>query len=160
MTQRQAVVSAVLAWWVCGAALSYADQGQRPGSAPRPRPTVGTNRDSQDSEGESHTLTGCILQGTAPKTYIVAETLSLLRPEGAAPKPATVRDGGTRYQLLTDGTIDLSKLVNREVSVTGNVSLPAVSSDTQKSTTRPEALGKLTVKALKETGVACATPRG
>ncbi|HET9267857.1 MAG TPA: hypothetical protein VFO31_06820 [Vicinamibacterales bacterium] len=159
MTQRQVVVSAVLAC-VCGAALSYADQGQRPGSAPRPRPTVGTNRDSKDTEGESHTLTGCVLAGTAPKTYIVAETLSLLTPEGAAPRPVTVRDGGTRYQLLTDGTIDLSKLVNREVSVTGNVSVPAVSSDTQKSTTRPEALSTLTVKSLKATGASCSLPRG
>ena len=159
MTQRQVVVSAVLAC-VCGATLSYADQGQRPGSAPRPRPTVGTNRDSKDTEGEAHTLTGCILQGTAPKTYIVAETLSLLTPEGAAPRPVTVRDGGTRYQLLTDGTIDLLKLVNREVSVTGNVSVPAVSSDTQKSTTRPEALSTLTVKTLKATGASCSLPRG
>ena len=154
MTQRQVVVSAVLAC-VCGASLGYADQGQRPGAAPRPRPTVGTNRDSTDSEGESHTLTGCILQGTAPKTYIVAETLSLLTPEGAAPRPVTVRDGGTRYQLLTDGTIDLSKLVNREVSVTGNVRVPAVSSDPQKSTTRPEALSTLTVKSHKATGAPC-----
>ena len=159
MTQRQVVVSAVLAC-VCTAALSYADQGQRPGSAPRPRPTVGTNTDSKESGGESHTLTGCVLLGTAPKTYIVAETLSLLRPEGAAPQPATVRDGGTRYQLLTDGTIDLSKLVNREVSVSGTVSVPAVSSDAQKSTTRPETLGKLTVKTLKETGTPCSVPRG
>jgi hypothetical protein len=90
----------------------------------------------------------------------VAETLSLLTPEGAAPRPVTVRDGGTRYQLLTDGTIDLAKLVNREASVSGNVSVPAVSSDTQKSTTRPEALGKLTVKTLKPTGAACSMPRG
>jgi hypothetical protein len=158
MTQRQ-VVSAVLAC-VFGASLSYADQGQRPGSAPRPRPTVGTNRDSKDTEGESHTLTGCILAGTAPKTYIVAETLSLLTPEGAKPRPVSVRDGGTRYQLLTDGTIDVSKLVNREVSVTGNVSVPAVSSDPQKSTTRPDELSTLTVKSLKATGAACSNPRG
>ena len=157
MTQRQVVVSAVLAC-VCGAAVSYADQGQRPGSAPRPRPTVGTNRDSTDTEGESHTLTGCILAGTAPKTYIVAETLSLLTPEGAAPRPVTVRDGGTRYQLLTDGTIDLAKLVNREVSVTGIVSVPAVSSDAQKSTTLPEALSTLAVKSFKETGASCSVP--
>ena len=154
MTQRQVVVSTVLAC-VCGAALSYADQGQRPGSAPRPRPTVGTNRDSKETEGDPHTLTGCVLAGTAPKTYVVAETLSLLTPEGAAPRPVTVRDGGTRYQLVTDGTVDLAKLVHREVSVNGLVSVPAVSSDPQKSTTRPEALSKLAIKTIKETGAAC-----
>ena len=154
MTQRQVVVSAVLAC-ICSITLGYADQGQRPGSAPRPRPTVGTNRDSKDSEGDSHTLTGCVLAGTAPKTYIVAETLSLLTPEGAAPRPVTVRDGGTRYQLFTEAAIDLSKLVHREVSVKGTVSTPAVSSDPNKSTTRPEALAKITAKSIKETGASC-----
>lgn len=154
MTQRKVVVSALLVC-VCGTASSYADQGQRPGSAPRPRPTVGTNRDSADAEGEKHTLTGCVLAGTAPKTYILAETLSLLTPEAAAPRPVTVRDGGTRYQLLTEAAIDLSKLLHREVSVTGTVSTPAVSSDPNKSTTRPEALSKLTAKTIKESGASC-----
>jgi hypothetical protein len=116
---------------------------------------VGTNTDSKDSAGETHTLTGCVQTGTAPKTYVVAETLSLFTPQGAPPRPVTVRDGGTRYLLLTDGTIDLSKLVHREVSVTGAVSSPAVSSDPQKSTTRPDALSTLTVKTLKETGASC-----
>jgi hypothetical protein len=155
MMKRQ-VVSAVLAC-VCGATLSYADQGQRPGSAPRPRPTVGTNRDSQDAEEETHTLTGCVLAaaGSGPKVYILAETLSILQPQGTAPKPATVRDGGTRYQLLSDGVTDLAKLVNHEVSVNGSVTRPAVSSDPKKSTTRPDALAKLTIKSLRETGAPC-----
>ena len=154
MRKRQ-VVSAMLVGFF-GASLSYADQGQRPGAAPRPRPTVGTNRDSQDPEAETHTLTGCVLQtGTAPKTYVLAETLSLLQPEGTAPKPVKVRDGGNRYQLFTETPTDLSKLVHREVSVTGEVTRPAVSSDPKKSTTRPEALAKLTVKSLRETGAAC-----
>jgi hypothetical protein len=150
------VVSAVLAC-VCGATLSYADQGQRPGSAPRPRPTVGTNRDSQDTEAESHTLTGCVLAatGTGPKTYVLAETLSLLQPEGTAPKPARVRDGGTKYRLLSEGSVDLAKLVNHEVSVTGTVTRPAVSSDPNKSTTRPDALANLTIKTFRETGAPC-----
>ena len=153
MTKRQ-VVSGLLAC-VFGVSLIYADQGQRPGSAPRPRPTVGTNRDSKDAEAETHTLTGCVQTGTAPKTYILAETLSLLTPEGAPPRPVTIRDGGTRYELLSDGTIDLSKLVHREVSVKGTVSSPAVSSDPEKSTTRPDALSKLTVTSLKATGASC-----
>jgi hypothetical protein len=150
------VVSAMLAC-VCGATLSYADQGQRVGTAPRPRPTVGTNRDSQDSDVETHTITGCVLAapGSGTKVYVLAETLSLLQPEGAAPKPVRVRDGGTRYQLLSDGTADLAKLVSHEVSVNGSVTRPAVSSDPKKSTTRPDALAKLTIKTVKETGAAC-----
>ena len=143
------VLSAVLAC-VCGVTLSYADQGQRPGSAPRPRPTVGTNRDSQDSDTETHLLPGCVLAaaGSGPKIYILAETLSLLQPEGGAPKPVRVRDGGTRYQLLSEGATDLAKLVNREVSDNGVVTRPAVSSDPKKSTIRADALAKLTIKSV------------
>lgn len=155
---KRKVVSAMLAC-VCGATLSYADQGQRVGTAPRPRPTVGTNRDSKESEGEAHTMTGCVLapSDSGLKVYILAETLSVLQPEGAAPKPAQVRDGGTRYQLLSDGTTDLAKLVNREVSVSGSVTKPAVSSDPKKSTTRPDAMEKLTIKTVKDLGIPCHT---
>lgn len=157
MRKRQ-VVSAVLAC-VCGASLGYADQGQRVGTAPRPRPTVGTDRDSQEAEEETHTLTGCVLAAAAsgPKVYVLAETLGVLQPQGAAPKPAKVRDGGTKYQLLSDGTTDLAKLVNHEVSVNGSVTRPAVSSDPKKSTTRPDAMAKLTIKSLKELGIPCHT---
>ena len=104
-------------------------------------------------------MTGCVLAaaGSGPKIYILAETLSVLQPAGTAPKPAKVRDGGTRYQLLSEGTTDLAKLVNQEVSVTGSVSRPAVSSDPKKSTTRPDALAKLTIKSIKELGMACHT---
>ena len=153
MTQRQ-VVSAVLAC-VFGATLSYAGQGQRVGTSPRPRPAVGSNTDSKDTDSTTHTLTGCVQAGVGPKTYILAETLGVLTPQGAAPQPVKIRDGGTKYQLFSDGTIDLSKLVSREVSVTGSVSKPAVSSDPQKATTRPDALSKLTIKSLRETGASC-----
>ena len=154
--KKRKVVSAILAC-VCSATLSYADQGQRVGTAPRPRPTVGTNRDSQETEEETHTLTGCVLapSDSGPKVYILAETLSVLQAEGAAPKPAKVRDGGTKYQLLSDGTTDLAKLVNHEVSVNGSVTRPAVSSDPKKSTTRPDAMAKLTIKSIKELGIPC-----
>jgi len=86
---------------------------------------------------------------------MLMETLSVLTPEGAAPKPAAIRDGGTKYQLFTDGTIDLSKLVGREVHANGTVSKPAVSSDPAKATTLVDAVPKFTVKTLTETGSSC-----
>ena len=146
------MISAVLAC-VCATAISYADQGQRPGSAPRPRPVPGSNRDSKESSTSA--VTGCVKPGTEPKTYMLMETLSVLTPEGAAPKPAAIRDGGTKYQLFTDGTIDLSKLVGREVHANGTVSKPAVSSDPAKATTLVDAVPKFTVKTLRETGASC-----
>jgi hypothetical protein len=152
MTYRR-VVSAVLAC-VCAATITYADQGQRPGSAPRPKPVPGSNRDSKEGTTTS-AVTGCVKPGTEPKTYLLLETLSLLTPEGAAPKPVTIREGGSRYQLFTDGTIDLSKLLGREVHANGTISKPAVSSDEHKATTRVDALPKMTVKSLSETGAAC-----
>jgi hypothetical protein len=147
------MISAVLAC-LCAATISYADQGQRPGSAPRPRPVPGTNRDSKEGT-ETSAVTGCVKPGTEPKTYLLMETLSVLTPEGAAPKPVTIREGGSRYQLFTDGTIDLSKLVGREVHANGTISKPAVSSDEHKATTRVDAIPKMTVKTLRETGSAC-----
>ena len=146
------MISAVLAC-VCATAISYADQGQRPGSAPRPRPVPGSNRDSKESSTSA--VTGCVKPGTEPKTYMLMETLSVLTPEGTAPKPAAIRDGGTKYQLFTDGTIDLSKLVGREVHANGTVSKPAVSSDPAKATTLVDAVPKFTVKTLTETGSSC-----
>jgi len=70
-------------------------------------------------------------------------------------KPVTIREGGSRYQLFTDGTIDLSKLVGREVHANGTISKPAVSSDEHKATTVVDAIPKMTVKTLRETGSAC-----
>jgi len=150
---KRRMISAVLAC-VCAATLSYADQGQRPGSAPRPKPVPGSNRDSKEGTTTS-AVTGCVKPGTEAKTYLLMETLSLLTPEGAAPKPVTIREGGSKYELFTDGTIDLSKLVGREVHANGTVSKPAVSSDEHKATTRTDALPKFTVKTLTETGAAC-----
>ena len=147
------MISAVLAC-VCATTISYADQGQRPGSAPRPKPVPGSNRDSKEGTTTS-AVTGCVKPGTEPKTYLLLETLSLLTPEGAAPKPVTIREGGSRYQLFTDGTIDLSKLVGREVHANGTISKPAVSSDEHKATTVVDAIPKMTVKTLRETGAAC-----
>ena len=147
------MISAVLAF-VCATTISYADQGQRPGSAPRPKPVPGSNRDSKEGTTTS-AVTGCVKPGTEPKTYLLMETLSLLTPEGATPKPVTIREGGSRYQLFTDGTIDLSKLVGREVHANGTISKPAVSSDEHKATTRVDALPKMVVNTLRETGSAC-----
>jgi hypothetical protein len=146
------MISAVLAC-VCAVTIGYADQGQRPGSAPRPRPVPGSNRDSKESSTSA--VTGCVKPGTEPKTYLLMETLSVLTPEGAAPKPAAIRDGGSKYQLFTDGTIDLAKLVGREVHANGTVSKPAVSSDPAKATTLVDAIPKFTVKTLTETGSSC-----
>ena len=150
---KRRMISAVLAC-VCATTISYADQGQRPGSAPRPKPVPGSNRDSKEGTTTS-AVTGCVKPGTEPKTYLLLETLSLLTPEGAAPKPVTIREGGSRYQLFTDGTIDLSKLVGREVHANGTISKPAVSSDEHKATTVVDAIPKMTVKTLRETGAAC-----
>ena len=150
---KRRMISAVLAC-VCATTISYADQGQRPGSAPRPKPVPGSNRDSKEGTTTS-AVTGCVKPGTEPKTYLLLETLSLLTPEGAAPKPVTIREGGSRYQLFTDGTIDLSKLVGREVHANGTISKPAVSSDEHKATTVVDAIPKMTVKTLRETGSAC-----
>jgi hypothetical protein len=129
---------------------SGATAGQCAAAAARPRLQPGF-----EGEHDTSAVTGCVKPGTEPKTYLLLETLSLLTPEGAAPKPVTIREGGSRYQLFTDGTIDLSKLVGREVHANGTISKPAVSSDEHKATTVVDAIPKMTVKTLRETGSAC-----
>ena len=153
MTQRHLVSTAVA--FVCATALSSAAQRPQPspGSAPVARPSVvGTQKDSKESSAA--TVIGCVQPGAGLKTYVLAESPSALAPAGAAASPHT-RDRGARYELLSDGTIDLSKLVGRQVEASGTVSRTAVSADDKKATTRPDALSKFTLKSLRETGASC-----
>ena len=152
----QRLIATVLA---CGCAATLSHAAQRPspgvGSAPVARPSVvGAQQDSKETS--TATLTGCVQPGAGPKTYVLAESPSALAPAGAATQPATKRDRGTRYELLSsDGTLDLSKLIGRQVEASGIVSKPAVSSDAHKATTRADALSTFTVKSLRETGASC-----
>jgi hypothetical protein len=149
------IVSASL---VCAfvATLSHAAQRPSPGvgAAPVARPSVvGAQTDSKETS--TATVTGCVQPGAGPKTYVLAESPSALAPAGAPKAPLPERDRGTRYELLSDGTLDLSKLVGRQVEASGIVSKPAVSSKGDKSTTRPDALPKFTAKSMRETGASC-----
>jgi len=138
----------------CSAALGYAAQQPRAGAgaAPVPRPSVvGANTDSKETT--TATVTGCVQPGAGPKTFVLVESPSALAPAGAT--TATTRDRGTRYELLSDGTLDLANLVGRQVEASGTVSKPAVSSDPHKGTTRSDVLPKFSAKSLRETGASC-----
>lgn len=154
MIKQRLVTTAILAC-ACAASLSSAQRpAPRVGSAPVARPSVvGANTDSKETS--TATVTGCVQPGAGPMTFVLAESPSALAPAGAATQPPQARDRGTRYELFSDGTIDLSKLVGRQVEASGTVSKPAVSSNEKKSTTRPDALAKFTVKSLRETGSSC-----
>jgi hypothetical protein len=137
---------------------TLSDAAQRPasgvGTAPVPRPSVvGAQTDSKETS--TATITGCVQPGAGPKTYVLAESPSALAPAGAPKAPLPERDRGARYELLSDGTLDLSKLVGRQVEASGTVSKPAVSSKAENSTTRPDALPKFTAKSMRETGASC-----
>jgi hypothetical protein len=140
----------------CSAALAFAAQRPQPsaGSAPVARPSV-VGADTDSKETSTATVTGCVQPGAGPKTFVLAESPSALTPPGAAAPPLTVRDRGTRYELLPDASLDLSKLVGRQVEASGTVSKPAVSTRADKSTTRADVLPKFTVKSLRETGASC-----
>ena len=149
------IVSAALAS-VFVATLSHAAQRPSPGvgSAPVARPSVvGAQTDSKETA--TATITGCVQPGAGPKTFVLAESPSALAPAGAPKTPLPERDRGTRYELLSNGTLDLSKLVGRQVEASGTVSKPAVSSKEEKSTTRADALPKFMAKSMRETGASC-----
>ena len=117
-------------------------------AAQRPEPA------KESKETATATVTGCVQPGAGPKTYVLAESPSALIPPGAAAQPPQARDRGTRYELLPDDTIDLSKLVGRQVEASGTVSKPAASSG-QKGTTKSDVLPKFTLKSIRETGASC-----
>jgi hypothetical protein len=153
---RNRITTGTMVALTFSAALAFAAQRPQPGvgSAPVARPSVvGANTDSKETS--TATVTGCVQPGAGPKTYVLAESPSALTPAGAATPPLPARDRGTRYELLSDGTLDLSTLVGRQVEASGTVSKPAVSSKEQKSTTRPDALPKFSAKSLRETGASC-----
>jgi hypothetical protein len=112
-------------------------------------------RSQPSKETSTATVTGCVQPGAGPKTFVLAEAPSALVPPGAAVQPVPARDRGTRYELLSDDTIDLSKLVGRQVEASGTVSKPAVSSKEDKSTTKSDVLPKFTLKSIRETGASC-----
>jgi len=121
-------------------------------AAQRPQP----EKESKEAkETSTATVTGCVQPGAGPKTYVLAESPSALVPPGAAAQPAQARDRGTRYELLPDDTIDLSKLVGRQVEASGTVSKPAASSNGEKGTTKSDVLPKFTLKSIRETGASC-----
>ena len=123
----------------CSAALAFA-------APQRPQPS---------KETSVATVTGCVQPGAGLKTYVLAEAPSALIPPGAAGQPVPARDRGTRYELVPDDTIDLSKLVGRQVEASGTVSKPALSANEDKSTKRSDALPKFTLKSIRETGASC-----
>src|SRR4029453_12970472 len=102
----------------CSAVLAFA-------APQRPQPS---------KETSVATVTGCVQPGAGLKTYVLAEAPSALIPPGAAAQPVPARDRGTRYELVPDDTIDLSKLVGRQVEASGTVAKPAVSANEDKST--------------------------
>ena len=134
------VTSGTMVALAFSAALAFAAQ--------RPEPA------KESKETSTATVTGCVQPGAGPKTYVLAESPSALIPPGAAAQPPQARDRGTRYELLPDDTIDLSKLVGRQVEASGTVSKPAASRE-QKGTTKSDVLPKFTLKSIRETGASC-----
>ena len=116
---------------------------------------MAAQRPQESKETSTATVTGCVQPGAGAKTYVLAEAPSALTPAGAAKPPLPERDRGTRYELLSDGTLDLSKLVGRQVEASGTVSKPAASSKDDKATTRSNALPRFTAMSLRETGASC-----
>ena len=139
---RNRITTGTMVALACSAALAFA-------APQRPQPS------KESKETSTATVTGCVQPGAGPKTYVLAEAPSVLVPPGAATQPVPARDRGTRYELLSDDTIDLSKLVGRQVEASGMVSKPAVASNEDKSTKRSDVLPKFTLKSIRETGASC-----
>jgi hypothetical protein len=147
------ITTGTLAALVFSAALGYAAQQPGVGAPPVAHAKVGTNTDSRVTS--TATITGCVQPGAGPMTFVLAESPSPLAPPDAAPAAAPTRDHGTRYELFSESSIDLSKLVGRQVEASGTLSKPAASANPNRSTSRPDALPKFTAKTVRDTGSSC-----
>ena len=84
---------------------------------------------------ESTTITGCLRQGSTQNSFVLAQQ-------------------DNRYELIADSKTDLSKMVGREVQVTGVETVGPVNPPPSSDADGPP-LKRFNVQRITETGSAC-----
>lgn len=111
---------------------------------------VGSTRNNRE---QLTTLTGCLRQGSSPRSYVLVQSPGSSVPDGGVGAAGARDPEGIRYDLVLDSKTDASKMVGRQVQVMGtDVITPS------HPQTRGFAVGGLTrftVKTIKQTGSGC-----
>lgn len=112
---KRAALSLMLSFAVAGSL--YAAQAQSPqsqpqqppASAPAPAPAAPAAQAGQDKAADV-TLTGCLVQGSSPTTFIL---------ENAKLSTASATDKGKSYVVMITGAADLKPHLNHQVRIVG-----------------------------------------
>jgi len=141
------------------AVLAYAAQRPQPGvgAPPVAQPSVvgaQIKRDAKEAKTEDVVVVGCVQPGAEPKTYVLVQLPSALAPAGAATSP-NVRDRGARYELSADKSVDLQKLVGRQIEASGSAVTRIAAAPDEDGAPTKDALAKLKAKSIRETGPSC-----
>lgn len=99
------------------AVLVYAAPQTRPSTGAPPGATaagIGADRNQQAT-----TMTGCLRQGSSPRSFVFTQSPGTSVPDGGVGAAGGRPQQGNRYELMADSKTDLSKMVGRQVEVTG-----------------------------------------
>ena len=156
--------------------LAYAAPQTKPASAGAP-PGAAAVGIGADRGQQTTTITGCLRQGATPRSYVLTQSPGTSVPHGGVGTAAARDQHGTRYDLIADSKTDLSKMVGRQVEVTGMATIgpvnpggndknlarqrtgdePTVGGGTGERERSPAdaALSRFNVKSIKQTGTSC-----
>src|SRR5436190_13457378 len=108
-----------------GGVLAYAAPQQTRHSQQQTPPHTGTPPGAtgagigSERNGQTMTITGCLRQGAAARSFVLTQTPGTSVPNGGVGTAGGRDQRGNRYELVPSSGTDLSKMVGRQVQVTG-----------------------------------------
>lgn len=129
-------------------------QTHTPPSAGAP-PGAATPGIGGDKGQETTTMIGCLHQGTSPRSFVFTQSPGTSVPNGGVGTAGAREQQGNRYDLIPDSKTDLSKMVGKQVEVTGARAGTQATPPGQTRNSSDAALTRFTLKTIKQTGPSC-----
>ncbi len=162
----------------CSAVLVSAAPQSRPNTGAPPGASGAGVGAARNQNQQTTTITGCLRQGSTAHSFVLTQSPGTSVPDGGVGTAGGRDTRGNRYELLADSKTDLSKMVGRQVRVTGMQTLgpanpaPGTSRDLSRERTgdQPAAGGgtgerdrapgdasltRFNVQRITETGSSC-----
>ena len=158
------------------AVLAYAAPQTKPPNAGAPPGAAGAGIGA-DRGQQTTTIIGCVRQGATARSFVLTQLPGTSVPHGGVGTASARDQDGTRYDLVANSKTDLSKMVGRQVEVTGVPTIgPVNSGGTDKNLGRERTadqpalgggtgerdrgpadagLSRFNAKSIKQTGAPC-----
>ena len=94
------------------------------------------------------TLVGCVVRGSAPKTYVFENAVD----------PAKKEDKGRKFLLITAADMDLTPHVNHKIQLTGLAETKVVAAVPPATTVADKDLPTFTIKTVTHVADTCSEP--